>query len=132
MKKITFSPIVLRFITLLFLGINSYGLAASEINKKTQQLIDITDSKLQQQYQLSDASSINRFNFFWSQKHQLITQNKSHFQWRYQLTVKDKDSLNKWVYDPQGFARKLSLQKNSVVYKFSSPRAFNRFLTSLK
>ena len=94
-------------------------------NKLESHLI-ITDSKTNQTIQLIDKVKLQRFNYFWSQKQPI---KKSHsYHWQYQLLIKDNNGESKWVYDPKGFAREVTLNQTASIYQVTSARSLNRFL----
>ena len=71
------------------------------------------------------------FYYYWSQKKQLHSQKSQAYQWRYQLMIQDNDKTTRWVYDPRGYAKEVTLNQSSPLYQVNTVRAFNRFLNSL-
>lgn len=85
----------------------------------------ITDSKTKKTIKITKTNTLQRFNYFWSQKQPI---KKSHaYQWQYQLLIKGNHGESKWVYDPKGFAREVTLKQTAAIYQVSSARSLNRF-----
>jgi len=121
---------ILKLLSLsLFLTLFSLTGLAEE--GKSSSFIVITDSTINQQITLTDDKKINRFYYYWSQKQPLQSQKNQAYQWRYQLLIQDNNKSSRWVYDPRGYAREVTLNQSSRIYQFSSVRTFNRFLKSL-
>jgi len=88
--------------------------------------IKITNSLNNRERAISDAKELNRFHYFWSQK-QPVKNNKA-IQWRYQILISERGKKSRWVYDPKGYAREISLKKSNVIYRLTPIRSFNRFI----
>jgi len=88
--------------------------------------VEIIDSKSNQVQHLTEAEKLNRFYYYWSQKQPV--KSSSQYQWRYQLTLHDQSGKSRWVYDPRGYLREVSMAKTTTVYQLNPSRAFNRFL----
>ena len=93
--------------------------------------VAITDSTTNLLSKLTDSNKLNSFNYYWSQKQPLHSQKRQSYQWRYQLVIQDNSNTSRWVYDPRGYARELTLNESSKVYQLATVRAFNNFLNSL-
>ncbi len=88
--------------------------------------VSIIDSKDNRQRLITDAKQLNRFHYFWSQK-QPVKQEES-YNWRYQITIEEPAGISRWVYDPKGFAGKITLSKTKEISHLTPVRSFNRFL----
>ncbi|MFT5521137.1 MAG: hypothetical protein ACI9IA_001737 [Enterobacterales bacterium] len=91
----------------------------------------ITDSITNWQSTLTDSKKLNSFYYYWSQKKPFHAQKNQVYQWRYQLLVQDNNKTSRWVYDPRGYAREVTLNQSSTVYQLATIRAFNSLLKSL-
>ena len=126
MKSI-FSLLILTILLTVFLSTTL--LATTKKSAATKQ-VKITDTKNNSIQLISDEKQLNRFNYFWSQKQQ---QNKPQaYQWRYQLIIQDSSGETRWVYDPKGYAREISMNQSTATYQIMPIRSFNRFLTKEK
>jgi hypothetical protein len=105
--------------------------AAQFISATTSPSVAITDSATNLQSTLTDNKKLNSFYYYWSQKRQLHSQKNQAYQWRYQLLIQANNKTNRWVYDPRGYAREVTINQSSRVYQFTTVRAFNSFLNSL-
>ncbi|PCJ51025.1 MAG: hypothetical protein COA74_00745 [Gammaproteobacteria bacterium] len=121
-----------QLLVLICLLLNLTSVKASATLSKVR-FVEITDSSSNQQLKITDDARLNRFYYYWSQKQPLhSTKSAQTYQWRYQLQIQDKNEQRRWVYDPRGYAREVTLNKSSVIYQFSSVRSFNRFIVHTK
>jgi hypothetical protein len=93
--------------------------------------VAITDSITNWQSTLTDSKKLNSFYYYWSQKQPLHSQKSKVYQWRYQLLIQGKNKTSRWIYDPQGYAKEITLNQASPVYELGTARALNRFFNSL-
>ena len=126
MKKL-FIKLFLQFVLFsLTLASMSAAKPDAAVNPVTIESIRIIDSKNNQMYRLTDDKQLNRFKYLWSQKKPF--KNQRPFKWRYQLIIPGSTGETKWVYDPEGYTRKLSVKQTTTIYHLSTTRSFNRFL----
>ncbi|MFT5452715.1 MAG: hypothetical protein ACI9N9_002210 [Enterobacterales bacterium] len=123
--------LIALFLILLFLAAKAEVGAVINANETTSSSVAVTDSTTHWQSTLTDSKKLNSFNYYWSQKQLLHAQKSQAYQWRYQLQIQDNDKTSKWVYDPRGYAREVTISPTSKVYQLNTARAFNRFLNAL-
>ena len=126
MKRII---VILIVFTTLITGYTLKATNPAAENKLNNQL-HIIDSKTNQTITVTDKNKLQRFNYFWAQK-QPITKTQT-YHWQYQLMINDSNTKSKWVYDPKGFAREVTLNKKATIYQFSSARSLNHFLQGVQ
>ncbi|RLA04392.1 MAG: hypothetical protein DRQ47_03455 [Gammaproteobacteria bacterium] len=120
----------LLLMTVLLLVLSSAVLSSRVLSDQPKQTANlqviIIDSKTSQTTKITDATQLNRFNYFWSQKQPAKT--PAVYQWRYQLIIETPRGKSRWVYDPKGYARQVSMDKSIDIFLLSPIRSFNRFL----
>jgi len=126
MLKLKISHIQVQQRLLLLLTLTFNSLLYAESVQQMKPSVVITDSKNQAVFTINTDDTLNRFNYFWSQK-QMLNDNKIH-QWRYQLLISNQSGETHWVYDPKGFAREITMDNTGKTYLLGTTRSFNRFL----
>ena len=121
------NSVIILALSVLFVILDTNDLNA-ETNDivKTITSINIADSNNAQGVNIINPDQINRFNYYWSQKQPIKKQHS--YQWRYQIDFETQSGKNRWVYDTNGYTRKVSMDKSSTIFKLSAPRAINRFI----
>ena len=112
-----------KILLLLFLTL---ALPVYSNENGTRPHVKITDSKDNKVTLIKDEKTLNRFNFFWSQK-QMMKKNLT-FKWRYQFIIYGPSGKSKWVYDPRGYAREITMDKSTVTFKLVPIVSFNGIL----
>ncbi len=122
-------------------GTNTAPKLAETVHSVLQK-VSIVDSYNNKNMELTSDTLLNRFNYIWSQKQPLLVnqghsnqrhsnQQKDAYQWRYQITITQNSKMSKWVYDINGYARKISMGGQSTIFKLSSGRSLNQLLNQL-
>lgn len=119
----------MKILTLLFLlQLFPSDYSAENSSKKNQSQVKVTVSTKGESHSITETKLLNQFHYFWSQKQPITSSKSLTFRWLYQFVIGEGSGKSSWVYDPRGYAKKVTLKDSSVVFRLSSTRSFNRFL----
>ncbi len=74
---------------------------------------------------ISDATTASTFDEHWQGKRQVDEPPDP--DWQYKLDIRTGDDVVRWLYDPRGYARVLTVKK-SATWRIRDPEAFNAVL----